>query len=282
MSEPSDRRRCRRFLAALTVLVAAVGLAVAAGVRPPSSSDGGEAEAAAAAQDRSGGALPGVPDPVEPAFVPPKPKALAGVRHVSRFSPVRRAVTARAEPDVVSHAVAVLAARTPEGTRNIVLVLGRERAPDGSLWLRVRLPVLPNNTVAWVPRDALGGYGAVRTRLVVDLQRLTATLYRSGRPILAADVGVGREEWPTPRGEFYIRNRLTKYANPFYGPIAFGTSARSDVLTDWPAGGFVGIHGTNRPDLLPGRVSHGCIRLRNEDILRLARLMRVGTPVTIR
>lgn len=282
MSEPSDRRRRRRFLAALTVLVAAVGLAVAAGVHPPSSSDGGEAEAAAAAPDRSGGALPGVPDPVEPAFVPPKPKALAGVRHVSRFSPVRRAVTARAEPDLVSRAVAVLAARTPEGTRNIVLVLGRERAPDGSLWLRVRLPVLPNNTVAWVPRDALGGYGAVRTRLVVDLQRLTATLYRSGRPILAADVGVGRKEWPTPRGEFYIRNRLTKYANPFYGPIAFGTSARSDVLTDWPAGGFVGIHGTNRPDLLPGRVSHGCIRLRNEDILRLARLMRVGTPVTIR
>jgi lipoprotein-anchoring transpeptidase ErfK/SrfK len=281
MSEPSDRRRRRKFLAALTVLLAAVGLAVAAGVYVPSSSNGGEAEAAAA-PDPSRGALPVVPDPVEPAFVPPKPKALAGVRHVSRFSPVRRAVTARAEPDLASRAVAVLAARTPEGTRNIVPVLGRERAPDGSLWLRVRLPVLPNNTVGWVPRDALGGYGAVRTRLVVDLQRLTATLYRSGRPILAADVGVGRAEWPTPRGEFYIRNRLTKYANPFYGPIAFGTSARSDVLTDWPAGGFVGIHGTNRPDLLPGRVSHGCIRLRNEDILRLARLMRVGTPVTIR
>jgi hypothetical protein len=280
MSEPSDRRRRRRFLAALTVLLAAVGLAVAAGVYVLSSSNGGEAEAAAA-PDPSRDALPGVPDPVEPAFVPPKPKGMAGVRHVSRFSPVRRAVTARADPNLGSRAVAVLAARTPEGTRNIVLVLGRERAPDGSLWLRVRLPVLPNNTVAWVPRDALGGYGAVRTRLVVDLQRLTATLYRSGRLILAADVGVGRAEWPTPRGEFYIRNRLTKYANPFYGPIAFGTSARSDVLTDWPAGGFVGIHGTNRPDLLPGRVSHGCIRLRNEDILRLARLMRVGTPVTI-
>ena len=32
----------------------------------------------------------------------------------------------------------------------------------------------------------------------------------------------------------------------------------------------------------PGRVSHGCIRLRNRDILRLALLMPVGTPVTIR
>jgi lipoprotein-anchoring transpeptidase ErfK/SrfK len=53
------------------------------------------------------------------------------------------------------------------------------------------------------------------------------------------------------------------------------------VLTDWPAGGFVGVHGTNQPELVPGRVSHGCIRLRNEDILRLARLLPVGTPVKI-
>ncbi|CAA9524883.1 MAG: Protein erfK/srfK precursor, partial [uncultured Solirubrobacteraceae bacterium] len=47
-------------------------------------------------------------------------------------------------------------------------------------------------------------------------------------------------------------------------------------------GGFVGIHGTDRPDLIPGRVSHGCIRMRNPDILRLGRLMPVGTPVVIR
>jgi lipoprotein-anchoring transpeptidase ErfK/SrfK len=53
------------------------------------------------------------------------------------------------------------------------------------------------------------------------------------------------------------------------------------VLTDGPAGGFIGIHGTDQPQLLPGRVSHGCIRLRNSDIRRLAQLMPVGTPVTI-
>ena len=67
-----------------------------------------------------------------------------------------------------------------------------------------------------------------------------------------------------------------------YGPIAFGTNARSTFLTDWPGGGYIGIHGTNAPELLPGRVSHGCVRMRNEDILALSRLMPVGTPVTIR
>jgi lipoprotein-anchoring transpeptidase ErfK/SrfK len=132
-----------------------------------------------------------------------------------------------------------------------------------------------------VPRSALGGYGVVSTRLVVDLGSLTATLFRNGEPIFETQVGVGRPENPTPTGEFYIRNKLTRYANAFYGPIAFGTSARSPTLTDWPAGGFVGIHGTNRPDLLPGRVSHGCIRMRNDDIMTLERLMPVGTPLTI-
>lgn len=54
------------------------------------------------------------------------------------------------------------------------------------------------------------------------------------------------------------------------------------MLTDWRGGGFIGIHGTNQPRLIPGLVSHGCVPMRNRDIQRLARLMPVGTPVTIR
>ena len=79
-----------------------------------------------------------------------------------------------------------------------------------------------------------------------------------------------------------MRVRLRGFDDPFYGPVAFGTSARSAVLTDWPGGGFIGIHGTDSPELLPGRVSHGCIRMRNDDIRRLWRLLPVGTPITIR
>jgi hypothetical protein len=98
----------------------------------------------------------------------------------------------------------------------------------------------------------------------------------------AAPVGVGRPGSPTPRGTFLVRNRLRRYRSRRYGPVAFGTSARSPTMTDWPGDGFIGIHGTDRPDLIPGRVSHGCVRLRNPDILSLARLMPVGTLVDIR
>jgi lipoprotein-anchoring transpeptidase ErfK/SrfK len=121
----------------------------------------------------------------------------------------------------------------------------------------------------------------VHTHLVVDRERFKATLLYDGRSIFTAPIGIGKAEWPTPTGEFYVRDRLNGFGDPFYGPIAFGTSARSAVLTDWPDGGFIGIHGTNEPQLIPGAISHGCIRMRNRDIIRLARLMPVGTPLTI-
>jgi hypothetical protein len=224
----------------------------------------------------------------EPKPLPPRsgsgssePHVLSDSDGISRYMAVGRPIAARAKPSLRSKIVARLSTRTPEGTTNVVLALKRTER-HGRLWIQARLPVLPNNTLGWMPREALGGYNEVNTHLVIRRSSFRATLYRRGRAIWEADVGVGQTRWATPTGSFYVRNRLTKYSSPMYGPIAYGTSARSPVLTDWPAGGFVGIHGTNRPELIPGRISHGCIRLRNEDILRLDRLMTPGTPLTIR
>jgi hypothetical protein len=224
---------------------------------------------------------PDLPASPELALKVPAPTPLQD-GDTSTWAIVRRAVFARARPSLDAAVVARVETQTPEGTTNIVSVLGRGRDTTGRLWVRVRLAVLPNGRTGWVPREALGGYGVVRTRLVVDLEGLSATLLRNGRAIFRASVGVGKPQWPTPRGQFYVRNRLERYASPVYGPLAFGTSARSPTLTDWPGGGFIGIHGTNEPDGLPGRVSHGCIRMSNEDIVELGRLMPIGTPVTIR
>jgi L,D-transpeptidase catalytic domain len=214
-----------------------------------------------------------------PAFAPGQPQLLSRNMPEYRWATVTRPVIARGGPDGGS-AVATLSTRTPEGTTNLVLVLG-SAGQGAKEWVHIRLPILPNNSTGWVPRNALGGYQFVTTHLVINLHRLRATLMKDGRPIFTAPVGVGQPQWPTPRGEFYVRDELTDYASPFYGPIAFGTSARSSVLTEWPDGGFVGIHGTDEPQLIPGDVSHGCIRMRNRDILHLAKLMPVGTPLTI-
>jgi hypothetical protein len=221
-----------------------------------------------------------LPAPVQPAFSIPRPTPIASPRHASWWASVLRPVAVRAAARRSAPIVTALGTTTPEGTANLVLVL-ENAVRDGRVWSLVRLPVLPNNSTGWVPRRALGGYRVVHTRLIVDRDLMRATLLRNGKPVFRAPVGIGTWSWPTPAGDFYIRNRLRGFKSAFYGPLAFGTSARSSVLTDWPAGGFVGIHGTDRPDLVPGRVSHGCIRLRNQDILELGRLMPVGTPLTI-
>lgn len=254
-------------VALMLVAVGVVSVLVAVGGSSPSN-----------AFDRA----PALPASPESGLTVPTPIPLERSGGGATWATVRRAVLARTQPSPTADVVTRLETRTPEDTSNIVLVLERRRDAAGRLWLHVRLPVLPNDRTGWIPREALGGYGVVRTRLVVDLGQFTATLVRDRRPVFRARIGVGKSAWPTPTGSFYIRNRLTSYESPFYGPLAFGTSARSAVLTDWPDGGFVGIHGTNQPELLPGRVSHGCIRMRNEDILELGRLMPIGTPVTIR
>ena len=213
---------------------------------------------------------------------PPLPEVLSKPGAVSRWAFVNRRAIARREPDLKSRGVARLRLKTQDGTDEIVMVLARVTDSAGRRWIQVRLPILPNNSTGWVPQAALGGFHLVRTWLQIDTNHFRAKLIRSGHVVFRARIGVGKRKWPTPKGEFFVRDRLEGFPpGGMYGPLAFGLNARSAVLTDWPGGGFVGVHGTDQPYLLPGRVSHGCIRMRNRDILRLGRLMPVGTPVTI-
>jgi L,D-transpeptidase catalytic domain len=260
------RRKQRSELGAALALVGLLILAAIAIVLLVGSSDRSSAE-------------PSLPPPPRSALAP-KNVAL-GPDPVAYWAPVRARASVRVSP-TQSPVVGEVPRRTPEGTTNLVLVLGNAQRVGRTLWVEVRFPGLPDDRRGWVPRSVLGGYTPVRTRLIVDRARLTATLLRGRRRVFHARVGVGTPSTPTPGGHFYVRNQLHRYQSPFYGPIAFGTSGRSGGVSDWPAGGFVGIHGTNRPDLIPGRVSHGCIRMANADILRLARLMPVGTPLTVR
>jgi hypothetical protein len=207
--------------------------------------------------------------------------AVSNSSGTSRWAFVLRPTTARKAPSSHGASIGPLGTRTPEGTQNLVLVLQQLATPTGT-WYKVRLPILPNNSTGWVAANTLSGLHDVQTQLVVDRNRLVATLYRKGHVVLSTPVGVGQARYPTPAGEFYVRDLVVGYTDPFYGPLAFGTSGRSQVLTEWPNGGFIGIHGTNSPGILPGRVSLGCFRMRNASILQLRKLMPIGTPITVR
>jgi lipoprotein-anchoring transpeptidase ErfK/SrfK len=195
---------------------------------------------------------------------------------------VRHRTVARTGPSSSARAITPVTFRTPELYRNAIQVLDQVKYNGGKAWVRIRLAVLPNGTTGWVPRGSLAAFQTVHTRMVIVQRSLRATLYKRGRPVFSARIGVGQAHTPTPRGEFYVREKLSGYYAPTYGPRAFGLNAKSRTLTDWPGGGFIGIHGTNEPQILPGRVSHGCVRMQNAAILRLFRLMPLGTPVSIR
>jgi hypothetical protein len=199
------------------------------------------------------------------------------------FAFVDQPVAAHAQAKDSARTVGRLKTRTGDKTDELVLILASMTDKQDRTWYEVRLPIRPNGTKGWVPAEALSEPQPLDTWLKIDTGAFTVTLIKKGKRVFSARAGVGQPQWATPKGQFYIRSKLTGYgaAGSFYGPVAFGTSATSDTLTDWPGGGYVGVHGTNQPALIPGRISHGCVRLKNADIVRLAKLMPVGTPVTI-
>ena len=89
-----------------------------------------------------------------------------------------------------------------------------------------------------------------------------------------------RGAWRRRSGSSTSSRASCRARYPILGAFAFETSGYSK-LSDWPGGGVVGVHGTNTPWLIGQAVSHGCVRLRNSDILALRKLVRVGTPVKI-
>lgn len=149
--------------------------------------------------------------------------------------------------------------------------------------LLVYLPTRPDGSTGWVLRS--------QVRLLKDPYSLAISipehrlqLYRGGALMETEPIGVGKGITPTPPGTYFL-TELLQPDNPdgAYGPYAFGLSAYSPTLTDFGRGnGQIGLHGTNEPGGLGGNVSHGCIRVNNDVITRLARTLPLGTPVVIR
>jgi lipoprotein-anchoring transpeptidase ErfK/SrfK len=212
---------------------------------------------------------------------PPGQAQLSNETTTTRWAYAIARGTAFSTPSKKSHRVGRLRYLTEDGFPEVYIVLSSWKDANHTQWLHVRLPQRPNNVTGWVVRSALGDFHIVHTELVVNKKALTATLYKNGKRIFRARVGIGKASTPTPAGRSWIREKFEVSGNPVYGPRALGTATYSNTLTDWPGGGVVGMHGTNEPGLVPGRPSHGCIRFHNADILRLYRLVPVGTPLLV-
>jgi lipoprotein-anchoring transpeptidase ErfK/SrfK len=268
MSRPRARHARRRARAAAGLLAAAATLSALAATAPQ-----GLAPASAAA------AVPAAGSEAQPAGT--GTTVLSDRRTLSRWAYPASEASVRAKPSAHARRVGRLRLLTSDAQAELYLALASRTLADGSTWIRVQIPSRPNGRTGWVPAGALGTLHEVRGYLRIDRRRLRATLYRDGRAVFSAPVGVGKPGTSTPAGSFWVVEKLRAIGSPVYGPYALGTSAYAPSLSEWPGGGVVGIHGTDEPQLVPGRPSHGCIRMRNGDVSRLWHMVALGTPIEI-
>lgn len=206
---------------------------------------------------------------------------LSDLRTVSHWAYPNSETVVRAAPAGHARAVGRLRFLTPDGQAELYVALVAAQLSSGESWTEIEMPARPNGQTGWVPSGALGAMHTVDGYLLVNRRTLRATLFRDGREIFRAPIGVGKASTRTPGGHFYVMEKLRTANAPAYGPLALGTSAYAPTLSEWPGGGVVGIHGTNEPQLVPGRPSHGCIRLHNADVVRLWHTIVLGTPIEI-
>jgi hypothetical protein len=171
--------------------------------------------------------------------------------------------------------------RSPTGHGIAPMLIESRTTRHGQRWLRILLPIRPNGSSAWahvedvrlLPRNE---------KIVVDLSQRTLRDYVRGRLVNRFRVAVGSPRTPTGVGTFYVWQRVP-FSNPYqpYGIFALGLSGFSPVLSDWPGGGRMAIHGTPYASDRGRPVSHGCVRVYNADMKHLVGV-RLGTPVIIR
>lgn len=106
--------------------------------------------------------------------------------------------------------------------------------------------------------------------IVVTLNTRYLHLIQDKKVIKSYPVGIGKMLTATPTGTFKIINKAPNPGGP-YGAMWMGLSKP-----------HYGIHGTNDPQSIGKLVSKGCVRMHNEDVLALSKIVPIGTTVVIR
>ena len=151
-----------------------------------------------------------------------------------------------------------------------------------SAWLHVLLRTRPNQSKGYI-KAADVTLSTHTWSIDVDLTAHWITIYQGAAVWLQTAVVTGTDNAPTPLGDYFTTEGVWE-TNKWgaHGPFVFGLSGHSDVFSEFDGGdGQIGIHGTNQPYLLGSSASHGCIRIGNEDITRMANTLPMGVPVHI-
>ena len=123
--------------------------------------------------------------------------------------------------------------------------------------------------------------------LVLKLSERTLYLYNQQSLIKSYTVAVGRTGWETPTGRFSIfeMQQNPAWQHPFTGeiiPPGDNNPLGQRWLGFWSDGtNSIGFHGTPNEASIGQAMSHGCVRLRNQDVVELYEKVALGTPVYV-
>lgn len=214
-----------------------------------------------------------------PGTLPPRPLAAYAVRATKPTISVYASPDKKLTPEVLPNPWVVDPSRPDSKVEQVFLVQQGKYVPG---WYRVLLPVRPNGSTGWV-RSTDVAVEQIVYKIRIQLAAHLITVLNGTNVIYQGPIAIGKPSTPTPTGRYYIRV-LIQAPNPntVYGPYAYGLSSHSDVLSNFNGGdGEIGIHGNDDSSVLGRSVTHGCIRIDNDAIARLAGVLPLGTPVDV-
>jgi lipoprotein-anchoring transpeptidase ErfK/SrfK len=176
----------------------------------------------------------------------------------------------------------------------------------------VQLPTLAQKTVATNPSQPLKPTGKPKspapkklsvkrpsqvidpkslskgTHLVIKLRDRRVYVYKNRKLKVSYPVGIGKAGWETPTGNYKVMDMQPHpvWEEPWTGKVILEGS--NNPLGDrwigfWTDGrNSIGFHGTPAEKLVGQAVSHGCVRMRNRDVVALYEQVKLGTPITVK
>jgi hypothetical protein len=124
-------------------------------------------------------------------------------------------------------------------------------------------------------------------RLHLRLGERQVYVYQGDQIVASYAVAIGRSNTPTPLGEYAVFQMIENpvWQNPWTGEVG-EPGADSALGLRWigfvtVAGGVIGFHGTPTLNSIGRAASHGCVRMRNEDVVQLFDQVEINTPVIV-
>lgn len=178
--------------------------------------------------------------------------------------------------DATGPSTGALDATGDYGQRQVFLVVGREGDR-----LHVLLPTRPNGSKAWI--DAADVDVTTHDyQIQVSISGFELMAQKGTEVVVDTPIGVGTQDTPTVGGEFYTWVLLDP-TNAGYGSYAYGLSGFSTLEQFAGGDGRMGVHGTEDASSIGRNVSHGCIRVPDDVVVRMVEEvgLPLGVPVTV-